>query len=507
MRRPSRALAVGGVAVLAVAALLVGCTVPADQEGRRPDEVTGPSPSGPGSGPILDSVPSITRPATPDERPVDVPDRTFPGLGDPRIDVASYAVTVKATPGQDTISGRVTIELTPVGDRDLTGFTLDLRGPRISTATVDGRRSAVLAEQKQVFIQPPTPLPAGHPATVVIAYAGTPDQSLFPALGIPVGWQRDQHGGWFTMSEPNGTSTWVPVSDHPSDKATWTVTLDTPAGVTGVSNGHLVSKVTAGGRTRWRWHEDQPMASYLVLAAVGSYDLVSHTHGDRHDLFAFPTDLSAAKRAGFDALDPILDYFTQVFGPLPGSTGPDGDDEGAVVVDDDLGVALETQSRPLFGTDSVHDGDTGALAHELGHQWFGDSVTLSTWPDEWLNEGFATYADWLWRDHIGEIHLDQQAAQVAEQYAGVGLTVRDPTAAATFDEVVYNRGALTLQALRKTVGDATFFEILRTWVRRYGGRSASTAQFAALSSKLAGRDLTDFFHRWLDAVPQPALPR
>jgi aminopeptidase N len=439
-----------------------------------------------------------------DTGPDDVPDDTFPGLGDPRIDVASYDVTVTADPGEEAIEGRVAIALRVLGDRPLASFTLDLRGPKISEAVVDDRDAAVSATGAEVTITPAAPLRPDRDVEVDLTYAGIPDQTSFPALGVPVGWQPDDAGGWFTMSEPNGTSTWVPCNDHPIDKATWRITLDTPKGVTGLANGKLQGggPTTHGSRDRWVWQETEEMAPYLVFAAVGDYDLETREVGETgaDGVFAFPPDLSEPKRQAFDATDDILDFFGSRFGAYP------NDDAGAIVVDVELGLALEVQTRPLFGLDGVQDGYTWALAHELAHQWFGDAVTLADWRDLWLNEGFATYADWLWLDHHGDYPLSASVDDAVNRFADSNLTVRDPTAASTFDMVVYERGALTLHALRLEVGDQAFFRILKAWVRRFDGKSATTEDFVDLASEVAGRDLTDLFHRWLDETPQPELP-
>ena len=490
------------VAIALLAASLGACTATGK---HRP---TGSAPSTTPAG-----VTTTTRPAPattttttnvpgPSTTAHDVADRTFPHLGDPRIDVASEAVTLRADLGRADISGHVTIVLRPVGDAPLAAFTLDLHGPKVGRATVGGRPARVTATAAEITIEPARPLPPHRPATVVIDYAGTPNPTMDPVLGVPIGWQSDDHGGWFTISEPNGTSTWVPVSDHPSDKAVWSINLDTPAGATGVSNGRLISHATAHGRTTWVWREREPMASYLVLVAVGHYDLVQRPGPvGTQVLFAFPPDMPAGQRQAYDALDGIMTYYGATFG------GPVDDDAGAIVVDKPIFLALESQTRPLFGTDAISGGIVDALAHELGHQWFGDAVTLADWPDLWLNEGFATYTDWLYRDHLGKERIDDIAAATAARFANVSLTVRDPVAAGRFDMVVYERGALTLHALRKTVGDAAFFEILRTWIRRYDGRSATSDDFVRLSSQIAGRDLTAFFSAWLDHVPQPPLPR
>jgi aminopeptidase N len=436
--------------------------------------------------------------------PDDVPDDTFPGLGDPRIDVSSYDVEVTAAPGEEAIEGSVAITLRVKGKAPIDSFTLDLRGPAIDRAEVDGADATVSAQGAEVTLTPAEPLPPGRDIDVSIDYSGVPDQDTFPALGVPVGWQRDDSGGWFTMSEPNGTSTWVPCNDHPIDKASWRVTLVVPKGVVGLSNGKLQGNGPThdGDQDRWTWQEVEPMAPYLVFAAVGDYDLVQRPVGEdaADGVFAYPPDLPESKRAGFDPTGDILDFYGGLFGAYP------DDDAGAIVVDSSLGLALEVQTRPLFGLDGVENGTTWALAHELAHQWFGDAVSPANWRDLWLNEGFATYADWLWLDHEGDYPLEQSVADAVDHYADVGLTVRDPTATRTFDMVVYDRGALTLQAFRLEVGDDAFFRTMRAWVRRWKGRSATTGDFVALASEVAGRDLTDLFASWLDRTPQPKLP-
>jgi len=430
----------------------------------------------------------------------DVTDPVFEHLGDPRIDVRHYDVTVAADPKRPGVKGTVTMELAATTDVALPSFTLDLKGPKASKATVGGKRAGVTAKGAELTVTPASPLRPGREVTVVITYAGTPDTGQFPGLGVPVGWQPDTLGGWFTMSEPDGTSTWVPVNDHPSDKATWTVTLDTPKGVTGVSNGRLTSSKVQGERRRWVWTTDQPMASYLVLAAVGDYDLVQRT-GPRgiQVVVAFPKTVPASQRKGFDQLDDILSFYGKTFGAYP------DDDAGAIVVATNLGLALESQTRPLFGLDAVGDGPTWALAHEVAHQWFGDAVTPATWTDLWLNEGFATYADWLYRAHLGQ-DIDQLAT--TDEVPGQGdLAVLDPQAAGSFDGAIYEGGARALHALRKTVGDDAFFAILRQWFADHRGKNATTADFEALASKVAGKDLTSFFNAWLQDPTQPAFPK
>lgn len=444
-------------------------------------------------------------PAGGDPLPDDISDRTFDGLGDPRIDVQHYGVTVRADPGADEIRGSADIELRSTVREPLDSFTLDLKGPKVTSAGVDGIRAKVTQTADEVTITPSAPIrPVGRDVIVTIEWKGVPDQTEFPGWGMPVGWQGDDEDGWFTMSEPDGTATWVPVNDHPSDKATWTIRLDVPKGVTAIANGRLQGrgpKRTDQGRDRWTWVEEQPMASYLVLAAIGDYDLVSSDHGDVRVVRAFPSSMGKEERSAFDPIEEILDFYGSQFGAYP------NDDAGAIVVPTGLGLALESQTRPLFGTDGVMGDSAPALPHELAHQWFGDAVSPETWTDVWLNEGFATYADWMWTQHEGGRSVDEIAARTARTSPVEDLAVRDPQSAGAFSAAVYEGGALALHALRKTVGDEVFFRIVRRWVSTYDGRSAGTGDLVAIASEESGQDLAGFFDAWLDQAPQPALPR
>jgi aminopeptidase N len=179
-----------------------------------------------------------------------------------------------------------------------------------------------------------------------------------------------------------------------------------------------------------------------------------------------------------------------------------------LVINDQHGGALETQTLSIFDRgfiDGSIEGD-GVAAHELAHQWFGDSVTPASWKDVWLNEGFATYAEWMWHEHVDGTSVADTAKAIHTDLVTSVLT-GDPGIDHLFDVgAVYQRGALTLQALRLTIGDEAFFTTLRTYASRFAGKSVTTGDFISVAEEVSHRDLSDLFEAWLYRAELPALP-
>jgi aminopeptidase N len=432
-------------------------------------------------------------------------DPLFPFAGNGGYDVAHYGLALD----YDRASGRLdgTAIISARATQSLSRFDLDLRGFDISLLLVDGRPASYRRSGQELIITPRDALQEGRDFTVIVRYAGVPQIITDPDDSIE-GWVPTVDGA-FVVGEPQGAPGWFPSNDNPQDKATFDEAITVPDGITALGNGVLVGSASHRGRTTWVWHESDPMATYLATATNGRFALTQTRVGNIPVYNAVDPTLSAQLGPLLDEVPDIVRFFSALYGPYPFNAA------GAIVDDaPDVGYALESQTKPNFAF--VPDETT--LVHELAHQWFGDAVTLRRWPDIWLHEGFAEWSEWIWSErHGGPSAQDFFDELVAENDPATwdpapGL-VTDP--ADLFGNSVYDRGAMTLQALRVEVGDATFLRILRDWFAEHKYANVSTADFIALAQRDSHRDLRAFFRTWLytpgpvvtapaTAAPQPA---
>ena len=327
-----------------------------------------------------------------------------------------------------------------------------------------------------------------------------PDPAIADSLGIEVGWVTTDDGA-YVLSQPDGAHTWYPVNDHPSDKAGYTFEITVPDPYTAAANGVLTDRTTADGKTTFVWDAPDPMASYLAEVAVGEFVIEDGgTVGDVVIRNVFAADIADEAAAATEITPEMVQFYSEQWGPYP------FDAYGVLVVDIPLGVALETQTLSLFGPDTV--GEEVILAHELAHQWFGNAVGPARWRDIWLNEGFATYAEWMWTQHSDAVPIAQTAEQIYRGQSGEQTRpILDPGPDGLFDAAVYERGGLTLYALQVEVGDATFQEIMRTYFERFNGESVTTDDFVAVAEELSGMDLDALFEEWLLETDLPPFPK
>jgi aminopeptidase N len=430
-------------------------------------------------------------------------DPYYPRLGNGGYDAQHYTLDLSADMPSGAISA--TLVLTARATADLPAFNLDFQGLTVRAVLVDGQSAVYRRTDHELTIVPAASIRSGATFTTTVRYDGVPQLVQDRAIPIPLGWTR-YDSGVYIVSEPSGASAWYPVNDHPRDKATYTFRVTVAKPYVVAANGQLQQMRDNGDTRTYVWKAADPLASYLVTVNIAEFvEEVGQGPGGLPIRNFYPPAVAANARRVFAPTAEMIDYFDDLFGPFPFEA------YGVVVADRDLGYALETQTLSLFGRDlaSADPADVQTVvAHELAHQWFGDSVSPANWQDIWLNEGFASYAEWLWIEHGAGTQT--RDAIIREAYRDLAARAPPPPGAPPRDDLfnggVYRRGGLTLHALRLRVGDETFFKILRAYADRYRYGAARTADFIAVAEEVGGQELDSLFDGWLYAEQLPELP-
>ncbi|WP_329381455.1 M1 family metallopeptidase [Streptomyces sp. NBC_01351] len=438
-------------------------------------------------------------------------DPYFPKAGNGGYRVDHYALDLDYDPADGRLDG--TAVITARADQGLSSFNLDLSGLKVEGVTVQGEPARHNRTGNELTVRPVEDLKKGEVFRVEVEYGGKPktivdsDSSEEGWIVTDAGTDAGTDGGAVAVGEPVGSMAWFPGNHHPSDKATYDITLTVPDGYEAVSNGELRSRTATGdGRTAFAWHSPEPMASYLATAVVGPYKVTTGKTASGVSVYNAVAPGEEAGSAGVLArLPEMVEWGSGRFGPYPFTTA------GAVVLPKgSLGYALETQTKPLFPGATQ---DEELVLHELAHQWFGNSVSPKSWKDMWLNEGFATYAEWLWAEDHGGI-----GAQKRFEAFLAGDTDVDAGADSDWDAFppaappgpehisgnpVYYRGAMVLHRIRQEVGDAKFFDLVRGWAADHRHGNASTSEFTAYAEERTGHDLEEVWDVWLYGQARP----
>ncbi|WP_316519806.1 M1 family metallopeptidase [Kitasatospora brasiliensis] len=432
-----------------------------------------------------------------------VGDPYYPTFGNGGYSVSHYDIRLKYQPATDELEGTTTILATAT--QDLSRFNLDFV-LNVSEVLVNGRPATFATSgDQELEITPARPLAKGSQATVVVRYKDVP--STVERYDGYTAWRRTPDGA-VAAGEPVSAGWWFPSNDHPSDKATFDVSVQVPNGTQVISNGVLTGTSSQAGWTRYSWRENKPQATYLTTLAIGKFDITQDTTVGGIPVYnAYSKDLgdnAAAARASVERTGELVDWLSGYFGEYPFSS------VGGYVPNIDSGGALETQTRVRYGPGAFSDGsNTSVVVHELAHQWYGDSVSLNRWSDIWLNEGFAEYTQFLWSEHENEgtaqelVDYLYAARPASDPFWSV--KPGDPGADHQFAAAVYYRGAMAIQALRNAVGDEKFFRILKGWPteRRYG--NGTIQDFQAYAEKVSGQKLGDLLNTWLFTPGKPAV--
>lgn len=416
--------------------------------------------------------------------------------------VSRYELDLEYKVSSNRLTGTAAITATTLAS--LRTFTLDLsHALSVSKVTVNGKRpESFRTSHDKLHVALASALPAGAALTVVVRYAGNPRpiRSLWGSVGF-----EELTNGALVAGQPNGAASWFPCDDHPSSKASYRIAIATDSPYYAIANGALTTRRTRASMTTWTYEQVEPTSTYLVTLQIGMYGT--------HRLAKSPVLMNAVLpdrlRHDFDhdfgRQPQMMKLFVKLFGPYPLATG-----YTVVVTDDDLEIPLEAQGISIFGANHC-DGSRRSerlIAHELAHQWFGNSVTARRWRDIWLHEGFACYAEWLWSEESGGRSADEWARHYHHRLASSpqNLLLSDPGPKDMFDDRVYKRGAVALHALRLTIGDRNFFALLRAWTERHRHATAVTDDFTGLAAQYADASLRPLWRAWLYAEPLPDLP-
>jgi aminopeptidase N len=297
-------------------------------------------------------------------------DPFFPLAGNGGYDVGHYSLVFSYDPATRVLDGTATV--TATATQNLSRFDLDLRGFDIERLTVNGSAASYTREGQELVITPAAGLPAGAVFRVVVGYSGVPEVITDPDESIEGFVPTDD--GAFVVGEPQGSPGWYPANDNPRDKATYDFTVTVPAGITVMANGVLAARTTAGGETTFVWRNTSPMAPYLATATLGRFDLTQYTLPSGIPSYV-AVDPTLPTGNVLRKLPAMVEFYTSIYGPYPFEA------IGAIVDDaPEVGYSLETQTKPVF----YRMPDEATLAHEISHMWYGDSVTLTEWPDIWL---------------------------------------------------------------------------------------------------------------------------
>jgi aminopeptidase N len=356
-------------------------------------------------------------------------------------------------------------------------------------------------------VTPAHPLPGGRVARIEVRYGGTPADVVMGGGHV---WQEQEDGGAFVNGEPHNGTVWLPLNDHPSDKASYDISVTVPRDWEAVAPGDLVSSRRGRTSSTWHWRVADAMPSYQVFLGVGHYDFVRGVElGTRTSLLAysssFAPELRARIRAQFRAQRGYLDWLEAHLGRYPFGH------LGMVVQNGDV-ATIESQTAPVYGRYIFQfgfpDQARSTILHELAHQWFASSVTIRRWRDLWLNEAFAAFVQgWYAADHGGPSIEQRLLDAYAEHPPGAFYWTVPPgdpgPGRRNLFRTVYSRGTMTLAALRNRIGAPAFEQVLRRWAAEHRHAYGTTSGFVALAEEVSGQDLATFFREWLYDPDRP----
>ena len=405
-------------------------------------------------------------------------------------------------------------EINVVAIKTVSLIDLDFSDLTVESVRINSNSTPFEHKSGLLNIKLPEPASAGKNFSVVVSYHGKPTDGLILAA------DKDGKPSAIGDNWPNRVHNWIPCLDHPSAKATVTFNITAPARDLVVANGRLTNVETAAsGDRRWTYSESVPIPPYCMIVAVGEFArLESAQHTVTPLIYYVPQSDSKFAAKGFAPAAPALGLFTQTVAPYPyeklaliiGATRFGGMENSSAIVFASTLFNPNPQAR-ISSAFGIAMGVVDVDAHEIAHQWFGDSVTESTWADLWLSEGFATYFAGLFiQRYEGEEAFQRYMKQAAETCIGYEKKNRTPIHDTETEDLFkllnagnYQKGAWVLHMLRSELGDEKFFRGIRIYYQAHKNSIADSEDLRAAFEKASGRDLKEFFGSWVYGTGHP----
>ncbi|MEU9390050.1 M1 family metallopeptidase [Streptomyces sp. NPDC048324] len=438
-------------------------------------------------------------------------DTVFPALGNDGYRVSDYHLDLAYDATTKLVEATATLRIRAT--QPLSRFSLDCLGLDVHAVRVGGRTASFEQAEEKLRITPARPLPDKARVTVCVEYTADPARALPHTAWVVT------PDGFAICPQPNSAHTVFPCNDHPADKADFTFRVTVPDGLRGVANGLLCGTESLdGGRTAYTYESREPMATELVQITVGDYVVKERPGPNGLPLRdVVPTARAAALEPALALTPGLVEWIEQRLGAFPFET------YGLLPCNSDSPTAfdftgLETQTLTLYKPNFLlqEEKKIGShMMHELVHSWFGNLVSPANWADLWLNEGHADYYGLLyryergWTDSLGYSTFEDRMKWtygVGDQWRHDSGPVAAPNEVNLFDNQRYTGGVLVLYALRQVVGEDVFHAVERAFLDRYRNSSATTDDYIAVASEVAGQDLTGFLRDWLYGTRTPRMP-
>ncbi|GAC1636334.1 MAG: M1 family aminopeptidase [Candidatus Acidiferrum sp.] len=389
----------------------------------------------------------------------------------------------------------------------------DSVGLTIASVTVNKAAAKFESKETRLIVPLPGAAKAGQKFDVEIKYEGKPTKGLYFIL--PDKDYPDRPKQVWTQGESEDTRYYLPTYDYPNDRLTTETILTVPATWVTVANGKLVSVTDAGsGNKTWTWRESLPSSTYLITVVAGEFDEVKESWRGIPVTYYAPKGRGDRLKVNYSRTPQMLEFFSKRLG-----VDYPWEKYAQSMVDDFVAGGMENSSATTNTSTSLtheklaHEYTTGEdplIAHELGHQWFGDLVTTKDWGDIWLNEGFATFMERLWVEHNFpkdqieyELWNDARDWFESPDLYGKPIVRHDFDDSSEFDGNAYNKGGWVLWMLRHQLGDEAFYAGLKRYLEVNRGKNAVTADLTRAMEEATHVNVDQFFTQWVYGAGAP----